>query len=63
MGKLYCEYPEATAFYALALLGSVRPQDPAALQTCMRAAAIALEVYRKEPNHPGVAHCILHALD
>ena len=66
MGKLYREYPEdleAAAFYALALLGSVRPQDPAALQIRMRAAAIALEVYRKEPNHPGVAHCILHALD
>jgi hypothetical protein len=66
MGKLYREYPEdleAAVFYALALLGSVRPQDPAALQTRMRAAAIALEVYRKEPNHPGAAHCILHAFD
>jgi tetratricopeptide (TPR) repeat protein len=66
MGKLYREYPEdleAAAFYALALLGSVRPQDPTALQTRMRAAAIALEVYSKEPNHPGAAHYILHAFD
>ncbi|MGH8611386.1 MAG: hypothetical protein ACREYF_04880, partial [Gammaproteobacteria bacterium] len=66
MGKIYREYPddhEAAAFYALALLGSVEAQEPAALQTRMRAGAIAMEVYRKEPNHPGAAHYILHAFD
>jgi tetratricopeptide (TPR) repeat protein len=66
MEKIYREYPddlEAAAFYALALLGSVQPQDPAALQTRMRAGAIAMEAYRKEPNHAGAAHYILHAFD
>lgn len=66
MAKIYQEYPddlETAAFYALALLGSVRPDDPTALRTRMRAAAIALEVYRKAPNHPGAAHYILHAFD
>jgi len=66
MGKMYREYPddlEAAAFYALALLGSIRPQDPAALQRRMRAGAIAMEIYRKEPNHPGAPHYILHAFD
>ncbi len=66
MGKIYREYPddlEAAAFYSLALLGSVEPQEPAVLQTRMRAGAIAMEVYRKEPNHPGGAHYILHAFD
>lgn len=41
--------------------GTIRPDDPAALRTRMRAAAIALEVYRRQPDHPGAAHYILHA--
>jgi tetratricopeptide (TPR) repeat protein len=74
MQKLHRENPddlEAAAFYALALLGLAygggsdagAPRDPAALRTRMRAAAIAQEVYRKEPNHPGGAHYLLHAFD
>ncbi|CAN5853484.1 hypothetical protein BH20PSE1_BH20PSE1_12500 [soil metagenome] len=66
MKRIYREYPddlEAAGFYSLALLGSVEPQEPGVLQTRMRAAGIAMEVYRKEPNHPGAAHYILHAFD
>lgn len=66
MEKIYRDYPddlEASAFYALALLGSVRADDPAGLRTRMRAGAIALEIARKEPNHPGATHYILHAFD
>lgn len=66
MEKLYREHPddlEAASFYALALLSTARPNDPTALRTRMQAAAIALEVYRREPNHPGAAHYIIHALD
>jgi tetratricopeptide (TPR) repeat protein len=66
MEQLHQEYPddlEAAAFYALALLGTVRPDDSTALRTRMRAATIALEVYHKAPNHPGAAHYILHAFD
>ena len=66
MERVYQEYPEdleAATFYALALLGSVQPDDPTAVRTRMRAAAIALEVYHKAPNHPGAAHYILHAFD
>jgi hypothetical protein len=29
----------------------------------MKAAAVAQEVFRREPNHPGAAHYILHAFD
>ncbi|OOO00807.1 MAG: hypothetical protein USCGTAYLOR_02999 [Chromatiales bacterium USCg_Taylor] len=50
MKRIYREYPddlEAAGFYSLALLGSVEPQEPAVLQTRMRAAGIAMEVYRK----------------
>lgn len=66
MEQLYRAYSddlEAAAFYALALLGTVRPDDPTALRTRMRAAAMALEVYHKAPDHPGAAHYILHAFD
>jgi len=66
MEKIYREYPddlEAASFYALALLGSVRSDDPAGLRTRMQAGAIALEVARKEPNHSGATHYILHAFD
>jgi tetratricopeptide (TPR) repeat protein len=66
MEKVYREYPndlEAASFYALALLGSVRWNDPVGLRTRMRAGAIALEIARKEPNHSGATHYILHAFD
>jgi tetratricopeptide (TPR) repeat protein len=66
MEKVYREYPddlEAACLYALALLGSARPDEPTGLRTRMRAGAIALEVTRKEPSHPGATHYILHAFD
>jgi tetratricopeptide (TPR) repeat protein len=75
MEALHREYPddlEAAVFYSLALLGlayaGASPdagarEDPAALRTRMRAAAVAQEVFRREPNHPGAAHYILHAFD
>jgi tetratricopeptide (TPR) repeat protein len=75
MEVIYQEYPEdleAAAFHSLALLGiaysdvsgdAATSNDPAALRTRMRAAAVAQEVYREEPDHPGAAHYILHAFD
>jgi tetratricopeptide (TPR) repeat protein len=66
MEKISRDYPddaEAALFYALALMGTVRPEDPAGLPTRLRAGAIAAEVYKKYPNHPGAAHYILHAYD
>ncbi|MGH7233097.1 MAG: hypothetical protein ACREJU_17325 [Nitrospiraceae bacterium] len=66
MEKIYQEYPDdlnAATFYALSLLGTVHPEDPTALRTRMLAGAIAWDVYRKEPDHPGAAHYILHAFD
>ncbi len=65
MEKLYRDYPddlEAAAFYALSLLGTVRPGDKG-FQRQMKAGAIALEVYQKNPDHPGAAHYIIHAFD
>lgn len=65
MEKLYKAHPddlEAASFYALALLGAVRPVDKG-YRLQMQAGAIALDVYKKNPNHPGAAHYIIHAFD
>jgi tetratricopeptide (TPR) repeat protein len=53
---------EAASFYALSLLGTVRPGDSGFARQ-MKAGAIALDVYRKNPEHPGAAHYIIHAFD
>jgi tetratricopeptide (TPR) repeat protein len=65
MEKVYKDYPhdlEAASFYALALLGAVRPADKG-YRLQAQAGAIALDVYAKNPNHPGAAHYIIHAFD
>ena len=65
MEKVYREYPDdldAAAFYALSLLGLVNTQEKS-YRLQARAGAIALEVYQKNPNHPGAAHYIIHAFD
>jgi len=63
--KIYRQYPddlEAACFYALALLGALRPEDKGYRRQAL-AGAIALDVYQKNPNHPGAAHFIIHAFD
>ncbi|HEX8423526.1 MAG TPA: tetratricopeptide repeat protein, partial [Pyrinomonadaceae bacterium] len=65
MEKLYRDHPndlEAASFYALSLLGAVRPTDKG-YRLQMQAGAIALDVYKQNPNHPGAAHYIIHAFD
>jgi tetratricopeptide (TPR) repeat protein len=65
MEKIYKDYPddlEAASFYSLSLLGIVRPDDRG-YRYQARAGAIALEVYQKNPDHPGAAHYIIHAFD
>ncbi|HXC70449.1 MAG TPA: hypothetical protein VN644_10755 [Pyrinomonadaceae bacterium] len=64
MEKIYRAYPDdldAAAFYALSLLGMANGDKTFTLQA--KAGAIAMEVYKKNPNHPGAAHYIIHAYD
>ena len=71
MGRLAAHYPgdeEIQAFYAVALLGTVRHLGvswgaESTFGVRMKAGAIAQEVFRKHPNHPGAAHYIIHAFD
>jgi tetratricopeptide (TPR) repeat protein len=65
MEKMHREFPddlEVATFYSLALLGTVRPGDKGFVRQ-MKAGAVALEVYQKNPNHPGAAHFVIHAFD
>lgn len=65
MEKVYHDYADdldAAAFYSLSLLGLMSPGEKS-FRLQARAGAIALEVYQKNPNHPGAAHYIIHAFD
>ena len=65
MERIVARYPEdveARAFYALALLGTVRRAGNDFRQQ-MKAAAVAEDLFREHPTHPGAAHYIIHAFD
>lgn len=62
---MYGQWPddhEVATFYALSLLGTVRPGDTGFRRQAL-AASIAESVYQKNPKHPGAAHFIIHAFD
>ncbi len=66
MADLYAQFPEddeVKAFYAASMLAgaTASPQDSDRIN--MRAGAIALELFRKNSNHPGAAHYVIHAFD
>lgn len=58
----YADDLDAASFYSLSLQGLIRT-DQKSYRLQARAGAIALEVYQKNPNHPGAAHYIIHAFD
>lgn len=53
---------EIAVFRALSLLGIMRPGNRG-YRLQARAAAIGLEVFARNPNHPGAAHFVIHAFD
>ena len=52
---------EASAFYALALLGSA--QGVRDDRVYMKAASIAEGVFQRHPRHPGAVHYLIHSYD
>lgn len=65
MEQLAANYPndsEAAVFYALALNGTADLTDKTYAQP-LRAAKILESVFAEQPNHPGVAHYIIHSYD
>jgi hypothetical protein len=64
MAALHRRYPEdvdATALYALALLGTAHRGRDFAIY--MRAAALLEEAFPDHRHHPGVLHCLIHSYD
>lgn len=64
MRKLSAQFPndlEAKAFYALSILGSSDRNRE--VDTYMRAAGVAEEIYEKNKNHPGALHYLIHSFD
>ena len=53
---------EAATFYALSLLAS-EPHDDATFANRKEAAAILEKLFAIEPDHPGVAHYLIHSYD
>jgi tetratricopeptide (TPR) repeat protein len=64
MAKLHARYPDdvdATAFYALSILGSAHAGRNVA--TYMRSAAVLEEAWITHREHPGVLHYLIHSYD
>jgi predicted Zn-dependent protease len=64
MKRVYQNYPkdhEAAVFYALSLLSS--GTDETEIANAKQAIAILNKLFQQEPDHPGVAHYLIHACD
>lgn len=65
MEQLQARYPddrEAAVFYALALQGTAPPADKT-YANYKKSGAILEKIFAEQPDHPGVAHYIIHAYD
>jgi tetratricopeptide (TPR) repeat protein len=65
MERLSVHYPddrEAAIFYALALDATALPSDKT-YSNQKKAAAILEKIFVEQPNHPGVAHYLIHSYD
>ena len=66
MRRLYERYPdddEVATFTAVATLSAARAMNDRSFRHEMRAGAIALKVFGKNPDHPGAPHYAIHAFD
>jgi len=65
MAEVALHYPqdhEASIFYALALAASEQPNDKT-YASRLKAGAILETLFAQEPEHPGLAHYIIHTYD
>ena len=62
--RTYPDDAEAAIFYALSLLGTAYSSPPdKSFARQKKAGAILKEIFATQPNHPGVAHYIIHSYD
>lgn len=62
VAQRYPDDSEASVFYALALDVTALPTDKTYVNQ-LKAAAILEKVFAAQPNHPGVAHYLIHSYD
>jgi hypothetical protein len=62
LSRTYPEDREAAIFYALALNITASPADKAYANP-LKAAGILEKAFAEQPNHPGVAHYLIHSYD
>jgi hypothetical protein len=65
MGELVMQQPadtEAKIFYAISLTGAASPTDKTYANQ-LKAGSILEPLWVKQPNHPGIAHYIIHTYD
>jgi len=66
MEKLHKQFPdddEIKAFYALSLLSGARATNDNTFRPEQRAGALAMDIFMRNPKHPGAVHYIIHAFD
>lgn len=66
MERLHRDYPaddEVTTFYTVSLLSGSRALRDETFRLEMKAAALAMDVFQRNPKHPGAAHYIIHSCD
>jgi hypothetical protein len=65
MERMYQRYPddrEAAVFYALALNATTLPTDKTYAKP-LKAGEILEKIFAEQPDHPGVAHYLIHSYD
>ena len=66
MERLYKQFPnddEVKTFYALSVLSASSAVDDRTSRLNVKAGALAMDVFKRNPNHPGAVHYIIHAFD
>jgi tetratricopeptide (TPR) repeat protein len=66
MERLYKQFPtddEVKTFYALSILSAASAVDDRTARMNVKAGSLAMDVFKRNPNHPGAVHYIIHAFD
>lgn len=66
MEQLHNEFPnddEVTTFYAVSLLSGANALRDDTFRLEVKAGALALDVFHRNPKHPGAAHYVIHSFD
>ena len=66
MERLFKQFPnddEVQTFYALSILSASAAVDDRTARMNVKAGSLAMDVFKRNPNHPGAVHYVIHAFD